>query len=189
MLSYAGSRGWLAPDGRIWVHTEWQPAEQAATAVSGEVFRRALGHFASGVTVISAISGGQPVGLTCQSFMSVSLDPPLVAVAPSRTSTSWPLMAPAGAIGISILTNEQAEVSRRFATSGGDKFAGLDWSVGSSTGMPLIDGALARMECGVETVHEAGDHLLVVARVLAVDVAAGRPLLYFRSGFGELATG
>jgi 3-hydroxy-9,10-secoandrosta-1,3,5(10)-triene-9,17-dione monooxygenase reductase component len=165
-----------------------RPSELPPRAVSGDTFRHALSHFATGVTVVSGIAGDWPVGITCQSFMSLSLDPPLVAVAPSRASSSWPLMAPAGVIGISILTDQQAEVCGRFAVTGTDKFAGLRWTPGAITGVPLIDGALACLECGIEAIHEAGDHYLVCARVIDVTVSEGQPLLYFRSGTRVLAS-
>jgi len=188
MLDYARQRGWLAPDGRLWVHTEWLGSAAPLRGVSGDTFRHALSHFATGVTVVSGIAGDRPTGITCQSFMSLSLDPPLVAVAPSRASASWPLMAPAGVIGISILTDQQAEVSRRFAVTGADKFADLRWTPGPVTGVPLIDGALTCMECGIEAIHEAGDHYLVCARVIDITMSEGRPLLYFRSGVRALAS-
>lgn len=161
--------------------------DSSAEAVSEQEFRHALSHFASGVTVISGLHDRRPVGITCQSFMSLSLDPPMIAFAPSRASTSWPLMAPAGVIGVSILTEQQGDVCRQLAIPGTDKFAGLSWTPGKVAGVPLISGALACLECGIEAIHEAGDHFLVYASVLRIAVSKGRPLLYFRSDMGALA--
>jgi flavin reductase (DIM6/NTAB) family NADH-FMN oxidoreductase RutF len=146
-------------------------------------FRAVLGHFASGVTLITAVEGGDPAGLTCQSFFSLSLDPPLIAVAPSRTSTSWPKVAAAGQLCVNILSAEQEALARTFSHSGADKFAGVGWSPGSN-GAPRLHGALAWIDCSVHEVHDAGDHFLVVGLVEALESVAGHPLLFYRGGFG-----
>ncbi len=147
-------------------------------------FREVLGHFATGVTIVTALEDGQPVGFTCQSFTSLSLDPPLVALAPAKSSTSWPKIAKAGSFCINILGESQEAVCRSFAVSGGDKFAGLAWHKGRH-GSPVLEGSLGIIECDLEAIHDAGDHELVIGRVLHIEVGQGRPLLFYRGGFGR----
>lgn len=147
-------------------------------------FREVLGHFTTGITVVTALEDGAPVGFTCQAFSSLSLDPPMVVIAPAKTSTSWPRMVKAGAFCVNILDERQEAVARTFAVSGGDKFAGVDWHVGLA-GTPVLGGALAWVECRLASVHDAGDHELVTGRVLHMGVGPGRPLLFYRGGFGR----
>jgi len=147
-------------------------------------FREVLGHFATGVTIVSALEGGEPVGFTCQSFTALSLDPPMVILAPARSSTSWPRIARAGAFCVNILEEKQEALSRTFAVSGGDKFDGVGWTPGV-TGSPLLEGSLAVVECRLGEIFEGGDHELVTGHVVAMEVGEGRPLLYYRSGFGR----
>ena len=150
-------------------------------------FRQVLGHFATGVTVVSAMEDGAPVGFTCQAFTSLSLDPPLVALAAAKSSTSWPRMVRAGAFCVNVLEERQEEVARSFAVSGADKFAGVAWHPGPS-GTPILDGVLAWVECELVTVHDAGDHELVSGRVLELGTGTGGPLLFFRGAYGRFAS-
>ncbi len=159
-----------------------------ATEVDPGAFRRALGHFATGITVVTAMEGGEPVGFTCQSFFSLSLEPPLIALAPGKSSTSWPRIAQTGAFGVNILSIGQEELARAFAVSGGDKFGGCAWRKGPVTGAPLLHGTLAWLECALEAIYDAGDHELVVGRVLALEVGEGEPLVYFKSTFRTLSS-
>jgi 3-hydroxy-9,10-secoandrosta-1,3,5(10)-triene-9,17-dione monooxygenase reductase component len=145
--------------------------------------RAVLGHFASGVVLVTSLHRGEPAGLTCQSFFSLSLDPPLVACAPGKASTSWPRLHASGSLCINVLASNQEALARAFANSGTDKFAGVGWTA-AGNGAPRLHGALAWLDCSVEDVHEAGDHYLVVARVDALESAEGRPLLFYRGGFG-----
>jgi len=156
----------------------------AAAGVDGGRFREALGHFATGVTVVTADEEGEPVGFTCQAFTSLSMEPPLVALAPAKSSTSWPRIARAGAFCVNILAEDQEALCRDFAVSGGDKFRGIGWRVGV-TGAPVLEGALAWVECEFVRSHDAGDHELVIGRVVDLGVVPGRPLLYYRGGFGR----
>jgi 3-hydroxy-9,10-secoandrosta-1,3,5(10)-triene-9,17-dione monooxygenase reductase component len=149
-------------------------------------YRTVLGHFASGVAIVAAMSPTGPVGLTCQSFFALSMDPPLVAIAPGLSSTSWPLVAEAGAFCVNVLANDQELVCRGFAVPGADKFAGVDWSP-TANGSPRIEGALAWLDCTIERVDEAGDHYLVVGRVHDLGSSTGDPLLFYRSGFGTFS--
>ena len=155
--------------------------------------RSVLGHFCTGVTVISAITGdGTPVGFACQSFSSLSLDPPLVSFSVARTSASWPRIAHAGAFCVSVLAADQGDLCRTFAVSsatGADKFAGLGWTPAPATGAPRLPGALAWIDCTIHAVHTGGDHLIVLGRVadLAVSRAEAGPLLFYRGGFGDFS--
>jgi 3-hydroxy-9,10-secoandrosta-1,3,5(10)-triene-9,17-dione monooxygenase reductase component len=146
-------------------------------------FRATLGHFASGVVVITATHGHRPVGLTCQSFFSLSLDPPLVALAPGKSSTSWPRVAEADGFCVNVLSSDQEALARTFAHTGADKFAGVGWSP-APTGPPRLHGALAWVDCEIDTVQEAGDHYLVIGRVVGLETGSGQPLLFYRGGFG-----
>ncbi|MFJ9621177.1 flavin reductase family protein [Streptomyces sp. NPDC101181] len=151
-------------------------------------FRRVLGHFASGVTVISARDADGPTGFACQSFASLSLDPPLVSFMVARTSTTWPRIARAGAFCVNILGAEQGALCRAFAVSGGDKFAGVPHGDAPATGSPLLDSVPAWIDCRVHAVHPGGDHLVVVGRVAALDaVDEGEPLLFHRGAFGRFS--
>lgn len=153
------------------------------------VFRQVLGHFATGVTVVTGMDDGEPVGFTCQAFTSLSLDPPLVAVAPSLASTSWPRIEPTGRFCVNVLAAPESALARHFAVSGGPKFEGVEWSV-SRNNCPVIAGVLAFVDCSLEAVHAAGDHVVAIGRVLDLGVgtderAAAGPLLFYRGEFGS----
>jgi 3-hydroxy-9,10-secoandrosta-1,3,5(10)-triene-9,17-dione monooxygenase reductase component len=150
-------------------------------------FREVLGHFATGVTIVTATEEGVPVGFSCQSFSALSLDPPMVLLAPAKSSTSWPRIAQAGAFCVNILGEHQEALCRAFAISGGDKFDGVKWSPGV-TGAPIIDGSLAYVECTLGAIYEGGDHELVTGHVVAVHSGDGAPLVFYRSGFGHFAS-
>jgi flavin reductase (DIM6/NTAB) family NADH-FMN oxidoreductase RutF len=150
--------------------------------VGAAELRRVMGHFASGIVIVSGADRLGPVGLTCQSFFSLSLDPPLVALAPSHASRSWPRIAATGSFAVSILSSAQEALCRSFAVSGADKFDGVAWRT-AHTGSPIIEGALAWADCRIEAVHEAGDHYLVTARVLHAGHVDGQPLLFYRGTY------
>ncbi|MFF9499988.1 flavin reductase family protein [Streptomyces sp. NPDC014656] len=146
-------------------------------------FRDVLGRFASGITVVAGLDDGGPVGFACQSFASLSLDPPLVMLAVGRSSTSWPRIERAGRFCVNILAEDQRTTCAALGRSGPDKFAGVPWRV-SDHGTVRVDGALAHVECALHEVYEAGDHHLVTAHVVALDAGEdGRPLLYYRSRY------
>ena len=147
-------------------------------------FREVLGHFATGITIVTATDEGEPVGFSCQSFAALSLDPPMVILAPAKSSTSWPRIARAGSFCVNILGEHQEAICRAFAVSGGDKFDGVDWSPGV-TGSPLIEGSLATVECTLGAIYEGGDHELVTGHVVDMEIGKGSPLLFYRSGFGR----
>ncbi|WP_067917134.1 flavin reductase family protein [Actinomadura rubrobrunea] len=162
------------------------PVPRAVTDIDSARFRSVLGRFATGVVAITGIeAGGRPTGLAANSFTSVSLDPPLVAFCVAHTSTTWPRLRTAPRLCISILAEQQLDVCKQLALKGGDKFAGIDWSA-SPNGGPVIDGALAWLECSIENEHVAGDHVIVVARVHHLDkLHDGEPLLFYKGGYGR----
>jgi 3-hydroxy-9,10-secoandrosta-1,3,5(10)-triene-9,17-dione monooxygenase reductase component len=148
-------------------------------------FRDVLGRFATGVTVVTSMSGAEPVGMTCQSFSSVSLSPPLVLFCPARTSRAWPLMQRAGHFCVNLLADGQDELSTTMAGKGVDKFSGIRWSP-SKTGAPLIDGVLGYVDCTIHAVHEAGDHYIVIGKVQDLGFGdAEEPLLFYRGTYGR----
>jgi flavin reductase (DIM6/NTAB) family NADH-FMN oxidoreductase RutF len=149
-------------------------------------FRTVLGHFATGVTVVTATGRDGPVGLAVGSFTSVSLEPPLVAFCPDRRSTSWPSIRHAGVFCVNILAEDQEDLCRVFAAKGGDKFAGVGWQpVGS--GSPRLHDVVAWIDCDLEAVHDAGDHEICVGRVreLEVERRDDGPLVFYRGGYGR----
>jgi flavin reductase (DIM6/NTAB) family NADH-FMN oxidoreductase RutF/DNA-binding IclR family transcriptional regulator len=148
-------------------------------------FRHVLGHFPTGVVVVTAMHAESgPVGMAVGSFTSVSLDPPLVAFLPDRSSTSFPLIRDVGSFCINVLADDQEHVCRAFAARGGDKYGATGWHPAGS-GAPVLDGVVAWIDCDVEQVLEAGDHYIVLGRVrdLAVQNTTS-PLLFFRGGYG-----
>ncbi|MGH3252557.1 MAG: flavin reductase family protein [Trebonia sp.] len=165
---------------------------ETGTGIDQAWFRQVLGHFPTGVVVVTAMSGDAPAGLSVGSFTSVSLDPQLVAVLPAKTSTSWPKIAAASSFCINVLQASHQDLCRRFARSGGDKFAGVPWRPAPS-GAPILEGALAWMDCEHERSIDAGDHLIVLGRVRVLDIEtsqAAAPLIFFQGGYGTFtATG
>lgn len=157
---------------------------------NGEVkeaaLRRALGQFATGVTVITARGPDGPIGFTASSFNSVSLDPPLILWCLAQDSERLPAYRAAEGYAVNVLNADQAAVASRFAARVEDRFAGVAWSEGRN-GAPVLDGSLAVFECAHEAIHEAGDHQLFIGRVLRCRQNAGAPLTYFGGGFGTLA--
>ncbi|MGW2931389.1 flavin reductase family protein [Streptomyces sp. NPDC001156] len=166
-------------------------ADERAPVDQGE-FRRVLGGFATGVTVVTAPAADgapAPAGFACQSFCSLSLAPPLVAFMVGRTSATWPRIARAGVFCVNVLGAGQGELCRAFAVSGADKFAGVAYDAAPVSGSPRLAGAAAWVDCTIHTVHTGGDHLIVVGRVdaLGTGEAAGGPLLFHRGRFARLA--
>jgi 3-hydroxy-9,10-secoandrosta-1,3,5(10)-triene-9,17-dione monooxygenase reductase component len=157
-----------------------------ASSVDGARYRQVLGHFPTGVTVVTASTDDGPVGLCVGSFTSVSLAPPLVAFCAGDSSTSYPLIEAAGHFCVNILAEEQEEIARVFADKGDNKFAGIGWRPSVVTGAPVISDALAWIDCRIDAIHEAGDHWIVVGRVLDLEIGhEGGPLVFFRGGFGR----
>lgn len=151
-------------------------------------FRNALGHFPTGVVVVTALTEGrEPIAMTVSSFNAVSLDPPLVLFSIGRAAPSLSALLAAENFGISVLRHDQTDLSNRFAGGRGEKWAGIDRVLGE-TGCPLIGPCLATFECAPFAVHEGGDHLIVVGRVLRFEIAEeGEPLVFFRGGYHAIA--
>jgi flavin reductase (DIM6/NTAB) family NADH-FMN oxidoreductase RutF len=148
-------------------------------------FRQAMGHFASGVTVVTVEHEGQLYGMTVSSFSSLSLRPPLVLICIDTAVPTHDAIVGAGCFVVNILEERQEHLSRRFATSTNDKFKGVAWHVGQ-LGMPVLDQALAVIECRLHNTIVGGDHTIFIGEVIAAEIYEGAPLLYYRRGYHEL---
>lgn len=158
-------------------------------AIDAGAFRRALGHFASGVTVITGMAPDGPAGFTCQSFYSVSLDPPLISFSVRRASSTWPRLRPGGRFAVNVLAEHQAALSDAFARSSGDRWSGVAWQAGAE-GNPILTGALIGIDCRIHAEIEAGDHWIVLGRVMHLHVAEttpGGPLVYYQGRYRTLS--
>ena len=160
-----------------------------AIAIDSAEFRKVLGHFPTGVTVVAAVTDGKPAGLAVGSFFSVSLDPPLVGFCVGKQSSSWALIKGAGHFVVNVLSDAQVPVSGQFSSKMDDKFEGLDWTPAVATGGPKLDGCIAHIDCTLEHVYDGGDHDIVIGRVLGlgIDRDEDGPLLFFKGGYGKLA--
>jgi 3-hydroxy-9,10-secoandrosta-1,3,5(10)-triene-9,17-dione monooxygenase reductase component len=151
-----------------------------------ERFRRVFGHLPTGVTVVTATLEGEPVGMAANSVTSVSLRPPLLLLCPALSSTTWPSLRQAGRFCVNVLAHDHEVVSRQFAASGIDRFDGVPWHA-RGTG-PALDEAIAWIDCEIEAEHPAGDHTVVIAKVLDLDVSgAYQPLVFFGGRYGTFA--
>ncbi len=149
-------------------------------------FRNVLGHFASGVTVVTTSDGdARPAGFTASAFTSVSLDPPLILICVDHKSQTYPALLERGRFAVNILGAEQSDLSRRFASTRLDKFDAVRYRV-SPLGLPLLEDALAYLECTTVNTHVEGDHTIFVGLVECAAVGAGEPLLYFRGQYNRL---
>lgn len=161
--------------------------EEDVATIDQATMRTVLGHFATGVTVITAMAEGQPVGIAANSFTSVSLDPPLVLFCAGKSSSTWPLMQKSGAFAVNVLGDHQEEISRLFASKNADRFAGVGFHA-AATGSPVLTGSLAYLDCRIYAEHDAGDHVIVVGRVVELGVMdESSPLVFFRGGYNRLA--
>ncbi|WP_245717351.1 flavin reductase family protein [Nocardia jejuensis] len=161
--------------------------DRASEQIDPTAFKAVLGRFCSGVTVITAIHEGEPVGFACQSFASLSIDPPLVSFFPARTSSTWPRIRAAGRFCVNILADDQSELCRQLGRPGADKFSGVEWTV-SGNGSPLLGGAMATIDCTLHDEVDGGDHTIVIARVSGLNEhSEAAPLLFYRAAFGRLA--
>jgi len=143
-----------------------------------------LGHFATGVTIITGLDGGEPAGFTCQAFASVSLEPPLVLFCADHRGRSWPRIRRGGRFTVNVLDEGQADLCARFGSRTGRKFEGLPWEE-SSLGTPVLPGALLCVHAEISAVHQAGDHDIVVGLVREVSYSGPRrPLVFYRGQFG-----
>ncbi len=149
--------------------------------VTPEHYRTIIGHVPTAVVVVTAAGPNGPLGLAIGSFVSVSLDPLLVGFFPAKTSSSWPAIRDVARFCINVLADDQTSVSQTFATRGGDKFATIDWQPGLS-GSPVVDGCVAWIDCELDTEIDTGDHVLVLGRVKALELARDAHALVFHRG-------
>lgn len=152
-------------------------------ASEARAFRNALGSFTTGVTIVTCATENGPLGITANSFASVSLDPPLVLWSPARSSRRFAAFEAAKHYAIHVLGEDQQHFCTTFAKQG-HNFADLQWSE-SDTGIPLLDGCLARFECERHAIHEGGDHAIIVGRVTRVTATEGPSLLFSKGAFGR----
>jgi len=155
--------------------------------IESNELRRVMGHFATGVTIITTVSkSGAPFGLTANAFTSVSLNPPLLLVAVDKKAESYPHFEESKVFTVNILSDEQETLSRKFAVSGGDKFQGVAYQMGAN-GVPILDGALAYLECKLYAVYDGGDHTLFLGEIEEARTREIKPLIFYRGGYRALA--
>lgn len=160
-------------------------SEQSVPSFDSAKYRQVLGHFPTGVTVITAMHEGAPVGMAIGSFASLSLEPPQILFCAGSHSTTWPKVQAHGSFCVNILAEDQEDVCRVFASKAADKFAEIGWKR-SGNGSPIIDGVLAYIDCSIDDVVESGDHAIVIGGVQDLEVRhEGGPLLFFRGGYGR----
>lgn len=170
--------------------TALQEAHQRVTgdAIEPRAFRDTLGHYASGITIVAGFDGDEPIGFTCQSFYSVSTEPPLVSFSVMKTSTTYPRIRATGNFSVNVLAHTQHGVSNQFARKGTDKWAGIDWMLTTKQN-PVITGTLMWLDCELYAEYEAGDHYIVIGRVDEMSPAHGHdaePLIYFKGQYRHL---
>jgi flavin reductase (DIM6/NTAB) family NADH-FMN oxidoreductase RutF len=152
--------------------------------IETSLFRRVMGSFASGVTVVTVMEGEVPRGFTASAVSSLSLEPRMLLICVSKYSTTLGLIKESGTFVVNVLSAEQQEVAQQFATRTGDRFEGIRWRTGAVSGAPVIDGSLAFAECRLTGTCEGGDHVILMGEVLAGDAHEAEPLLYFRGRYG-----
>lgn len=152
-----------------------------------EIFRKAFGRFATGVTVVTAVSPeGKNAGMTASSFNSVSLDPPMVLWSAGTQAREYDVFAHCKKFAVHVLSEAQAELSNRFATPGIEKFEGIDWTL-SDNNLPVIKGCPLCLQCETVASHEVSDHTILIGRVVDVDLNTEvPPLLYYGSAYYRL---
>lgn len=164
------------------------PSHSQSHTIDQGLFRGTVGRYASGITVITGHDDQGPTGFTCQSFYSVSVDPPVVSFSVMKTSTTYPRIRGAGTFTVNILSRDQEAVSNQFARRGTDKWANIRWSP-TAQGNPVLDESLAWLDCTVWAEHDAGDHLIVLGRVIELGTSPGDhpgPLLYYQGQYRAL---
>ena len=171
-----------------------ETTDSNGTEFDAQQFRNVLGHFPTGVTIVSGLHEGEPVGFTIGSFTSVSLDPPLVGFLPMKDSDTWAAMSAGGSFCVNVLSRQQADLCWKFAKrdNEAERYTDVGWHP-APTGSPVIDRAVAWIDCTVEEVYEMGDHLFVLGRVVALEADADHdgegpfPLLFFKGTLGGFA--
>ncbi|MDP9696739.1 UNVERIFIED_ORG: flavin reductase (DIM6/NTAB) family NADH-FMN oxidoreductase RutF [Arthrobacter globiformis] len=156
--------------------------------IAQSFFRSTVGRYASGITIVTGIDDQGPIGFTCQSFYSVSVDPPLVSFSVMKTSTTYPRIRDTETFTVNVLAREQEAISIQFARRGTDKWASIQWSL-TARGNPILERSLAWLDCTIWAEHDAGDHLIVLGRVIELGASPGEhpdPLLYFQGRYRTL---
>lgn len=149
--------------------------------------RTVMGHFATGVTIVTAMDGSDPIGMACNSFTSVSLDPPLVLFCAAKSSSTWPRIQSAQHYCVNVLAEDGEQLCRTFASkSAAERYDGVGYSK-AVTGAPVLDEALAYIDCEIESEIDGGDHVIVIGRVVELGHREGSPLAFFRGGYGRYA--
>ena len=161
------------------------PQGPRPVAPDAATYRTVLGHFATGVVLVTAVDGDEPVGMACNSFTSVSLEPPLVLFCAAKSSSTWPRIRTSGKWAANFLDEDGEEICRLFAQKGADRFAHIAFTPGR-TGSPIVEDALAFVDCETVAEHDAGDHIVVVGKVIELGYQhEGKPLLFYRGGYGR----
>jgi flavin reductase (DIM6/NTAB) family NADH-FMN oxidoreductase RutF len=169
------------------INTSSRGTEGERPPIDPEIFRHVLGHLPTGVTVVTANGSDGPLAMSANSVTSVSLHPPMILFCPAKTSTTWPGIRESGRFCVNIFAAHHEEASRRFSSRGVDRFAGVAWH--ARTSGPALDDAVAWIECTIDAVYEAGDHLIAVGLVdeLSTREDANEPLVFFRGRYGHFA--
>ena len=155
--------------------------------IDSDRFRKVLGHYPTGISVVTAITDGEPFGMVVGTFTSVSLDPPLVAFMPAKSSSSWPQIEASGKFCANVLSADQADLCKNFSRKGGNKFEGIDYTL-SPSGSPVLDQVVAWVDCEIYDVVESGDHYIVIGRVLDLDIVKSEAALaFYRGEFGRFS--
>lgn len=170
--------------------TQRQPGDESSVPtafgpIDAREFRRCLGHYATGVSIMTGRQGDNLYGMTVNSFASLSLEPPLILWSVKKTSASAPFFTTAEHFAVNVLSASQAEISSRFGSSHADKFDGVPWRSGA-TDTPLIEGCIAYLECSRDAVHDGGDHYIIVGKVEALNVCGGSPLVFFQGAYATV---
>lgn len=163
-----------------------KPSTFSTPLIDARDLRDALGSFATGVTIVTAIMpSGEPMGFTANSFTSVSLDPPLILVCIAKSAAGYAAYTSADAFCVNILSEDQHDLSGTFARRGADKFVGVSWRQ-NQTGSPIIDGGVGHFDCSMHQVVDAGDHAILIGRVVGFDANDKAPLCYHRGKYAAL---
>jgi len=154
--------------------------------IDGDLYRKVLGRYPTGVTLVTAMDGDEPLAMVIGSFVSVSMDPPLVGFLPGKNSYTWGRMEGAGAFCVNVLADDQSDLSNAFFRKDGDPWDGTDWRPTADTGSPAIPACLASIDCMTHQVVDAGDHWFVLGRVVGLShVDEGSPLVFLGGRYGN----
>jgi 3-hydroxy-9,10-secoandrosta-1,3,5(10)-triene-9,17-dione monooxygenase reductase component len=163
---------------------------ERTSSIDSRRFRDTLGNYASGLTIVTGDDNGEPLGFTCQSFYSVSVEPPLISFSVMKTSTTYPRIRETGKFAVNVLAHHQHPIANQFARSGTDKWAGITWKP-TTSGNPILADSLIWIDCTIHAEYEAGDHYIVVGAVkelISTEQDHHEPLLFFKGQYRHLRT-